>query len=87
MSELMRAYQKSIARVRAHVASPHGTARSALASMAGMSVNALRGMDRPDWKPTVQTLERLLAKIDELEAERKSRRPSRRPERAPLVVA
>ena len=66
-------YQKAIARVRAFVASREGLSKSGLAKRAGLSLNALRDLDKSDWSPKPDTLDKCLSAITEIRAERKSR--------------
>lgn len=40
-----------------------------LAVKAGLSANALRHVDRPDWNPTVATLNKVLEAMRKIEAE------------------
>lgn len=77
----MTEVNKAITRIRAFVASPHGLSKSGLAKEAGLSPNALRDLDKPEWNPTAETLDTLLKVIAEIKTARKSR-PRRSPERA-----
>lgn len=73
--DLTRSYEAALARIRAFVKTP-GWSKSHLALAAGMSPNALRDADRGRWKPTVETVQKLLAVIEHEEA--KASRLSRR---------
>lgn len=54
--------ERSIARVRAYAAHK-GWSRNALAKAAGLNESTIRGIDRPDWSPTADTLRRLEAAV------------------------
>jgi DNA-binding phage protein len=46
-----------------------------LALRAGLSENALKDCDKPNWNPRIETLDKVVAAIEEMEAEeRKSQR-------------
>ena len=60
----MATVKDTIARVRDYVAAGHAT-RSGLAVRAGLTVNALRGLDSAEWNPTAETLGKLEAAISE----------------------
>ena len=69
----MTEVEKAIDRIRAFVASRTGLSKSALAKRAGLSLNALRDLDKTDWNPKAETLDKCLSAIAEIRAERKSR--------------
>ena len=73
MTELAKAAAKAIASIRKFVASPRGVSKFALCRRAGLSPNTLRDMDEPGWKPKPETLDKALAAIAQLKAERASR--------------
>ena len=60
----MATVKDTISRVRDYVAAGHAT-RSGLAVSAGLTVNALRGLDSAEWNPTAETLSKLEAAIPE----------------------
>jgi len=60
----MAPIKNTILRVRDYVATGHAT-RSGLAISAGLTVNALRGLDSGEWNPTADTLSKLEAVIPE----------------------
>ena len=76
----MTEMDKAVARVRDFLVSSK-MSKSGLAKEAGMSPNALRDLDRDDWNPTRETLDKLLATISDIKAKRKSR-PSAAQQRA-----
>ncbi len=55
MSRFETQYQDTVARVRAY-RDRAGLTASGMARAAGLSPNALRHMDRPDWAPSHRTL-------------------------------
>lgn len=46
----------------------NGLKNATLAKLAGLSVNALRDLDSPDWSPRYDTLRKLLAYIEAVES-------------------
>ena len=60
----MATVKDTLTRVRDYVAAGHAT-RSGLAVRAGLTVNALRGLDSAEWNPTAETLGKLEAAISE----------------------
>ena len=73
MTDVSAAYQKAIARIRAFVASRDGLSKSGLAKRAGLSLNALRDLDKADWSPKPETLDKCLAAIAQIKADGKPR--------------
>ena len=78
MKEITKIHQQAIAKIRAFVRDTPGMSKSGLAVRAKLSKNALSDMDSARWQPTAETLDKLLAFIEQHEARRKPR-PSRRP--------